>query len=203
MENFFIERITDISNDLCSYIDNLQKQTLSPPLRKTMNTLYDYHKNNNHIHPLTNWHAHRLRCMSAIASKLNDPLKIWQCHGYILEYFLKSCSCQCHCSDIPMKHRGKNHDYFHRNSLNYVVYGSQALVNACLYLQPHTNFDYMFLFEPIIEFLRPFIEGTKKHVEFVTSELLEDKTRKEYKKHWEPDYAKTFLRLIEELKSTS
>lgn len=98
-----------------------------------------------------------------------------------------------------MKDRGKNHDFFHRNSLNYVVYGYQALVNACIYLQPHTRYSYMFLFHPVLDLLQPYLDGTKKHVEFVHSEIADDKTRKEYKKYWDPDYAKTFLFLIQQL----
>lgn len=203
LESFFVERITDISNDLCRFVDNLQPSNLTPSLQQKLLQLYEYHLQNGHIHPLTNWHAHRIRCMSCIATKLQDPLRIWQCHGHILEYSLKNCSCACHCSDVMMKARGKNHDYFHRDSLNYVVYGSQALVNACLYLQPTTKFDYMFIFHPVLDLLRPYLDGKKKHVEFVRSEIDGDKTRKEYQQHWDPDYAKTFLRLIDQLSSFS
>lgn len=201
MKHFFIERITDISNDLCTFLQTLEPIRMTLSMRNQLIQLYNYHDNNRHIHPLTNWHAHRLRCMSAIATKLKDIIRIWQCHGQVLEYFLKSCSCDCHCGDNTMKHRGKNHDYIHRNSLNYLVYGSQALVNACIYLKPFTKFDYMFLFDPILDFLEPYLNGSKKHVEFVKSELEEDKSKKEFKKYWEPDYAKTFLRLIDVLRS--
>lgn len=202
MEGFFIERITDITNDLCKHVDSLENVS-SPSLHQQLTSLYDYHRANGHIHPLTNWHAHRIRCMSAIASKLQDRLKVWQCHGMVMEYFLKSCSCSCHCEDVVMKNRGRNHDYMHRNSLNYVVYGSQALVNACLYLKPFTKYDYVFLFDPVRRFLQPYLDGEKKHMEFVHSELSEDKQKKEYKKQWEPAYAKTFLRLLDELSSSS
>jgi hypothetical protein len=94
-----------------------------------------------------------------------------------------------------------NHDFIHRNSLNYLVYGSQALVNACLYLQPFTSKDYMFLFEPILEFLAPYLEGKKKHIEFKKSEINDDKNKTEYEKYWDPGYAKTFLRLIQQLRT--
>lgn len=201
MDNFFVERITDVTNDICQYVDAIDIKEASTSTKRQLCKLYEYHRSNRHIHPLTNWHAHRIRCMSAIASKLEDMAKVWECHASIYEYFLRSCSCPCHCSDNLMKHRGKNHDFVHRNSLNYLVYGSQALVNACIYLQPFTNADYMFLFDPILDFLQPFLDGTKKHVEFVTSEIPEDRTKEEYKKYWDPNYAKTFLRRINDLKN--
>ena len=193
MNRFFIERITDISNDLCKYVDE-NSNISSTDLIK----LYDYHKSNSHIYPLTNWHAHRIRCMSCIAVKLQDKVKIWDCHYHILQYFFELARCPCHCNN---KHPGVNHDFFHRDSINYLIYGSQALANACLYLKPFTHYDYYIdLFTPILEFLDPYLKGTKTHIEYINSEIHSDKTKPELGKQWNPNYASTFLRIINEIK---
>lgn len=198
MDSFFTERITDISNDLCAYVDAIDVTTALPPLMKQeLVKVYTYHQNNSHIHPLTNWHSHRIRCMSCIAIKLKDKVKIWQCHYMILEYFFERSRCQCH--DHCRKENGMNHDFFHRDSLNYLVYGSQALANACLYLKPFTKYDYSDIFEPILAFLRPYLHGKKKHLEYVNSEIPSDKEKPEYKQRWDPNYAATFLRVIDKL----
>ncbi len=195
MDRFFIERITDISNDLCNYID--KTVDIFPD---DLITLYNYHKNNSHIYPLTNWHAHRIRCMSSIAVKLKDKVKIWDCHYLILQYFFDLARCSCHCKD-HQPHPGVNHDFFHRDSLNYLIYGSQALANACLYLKPYTQYNYYVdLFIPILEFIDPYLKGTKKHIEYVNSEIHSDKTKPELGKEWNPKYASTFLRIIDEIK---
>lgn len=194
MDKWRIERITDISNALCRELDdgNITNE-------QDLQSLYAYHTGNHHIYPNTNWHAHRIRVLSNIASKLRDKVKIWQCHFWILEYFFEKSHCHCHCTDL--EHYGANHDFFHRDSLNYLVYGSQALLNACLYLQPHTNFPYKeTLFRPIVEMLQPHLEGRKTHIEYARSEIHSDKEKPEHGKPWEPSYADTFLRLYRELK---
>lgn len=196
MDAYFVERITDITNDLCALIDGMH-MNINNGIRQTLCTLYNYHHANNHIHPLTNWHAHRIRCMSAIATKLKDKVKIWQCHYMILEYFFERSKCKCH--DHCRKENGMNHDFFHRDSLNYVVYGSQALANACLYLVPYTHYDYSDIFDPIMDFLRPFIHGDKKHTEYIHSEIASDRDKPEYGLDWNPEYASTFLRILEKL----
>lgn len=188
MEKWCIERITDISNSLCQEIDEgriYDKDDLS--------VLYSYHKNNDHIYPNTNWHAHRIRVLSNIATKLQDKVKIWECHFWILEYFYEKSHCHCHCSDI--EHFGVNHDFFHRDSLNYLVYGSQALLNASLYLKPFTNYHYTDLLKPIVAMIQPYLDGKKTHIEYIKSEIHSDKQKKEYGKNWDPKYADTFLRL--------
>jgi hypothetical protein len=193
MEIFHKERITDISNDLCKYIKDNDTIDTEDLVR-----LYDYHKNNNHIYPLTNWQAHRIRCMSCIAARLKDKVKIWHCHYLVLQYFFEKSHCQCHCVD---RHPGENHDFHHRDSLNYLVYGSQALANACLYLKPFTKYNYYYdLFEPILDFINPFIRGEKTHIEYVNSEIHSDKTKPEYGKKWNPSYASTFFRILEQIK---
>lgn len=195
MEKFFIERITDVSNDLCNYIDT----TPNLPENELIN-LYDYHKDNQNIYPLTNWHAHRLRCLSSIAVKLKNKVKIWDCHYHILQYFFERSRCSCHCNDDT--HLGVNHDFFHRDSLNYLIYGSQALANACLYLKPHTHYNYYLdLFIPILDFLDPYLKGRKTHIEYVHSEIHSDQTKPELGKEWSPNYASTFLRIIDKLKN--
>jgi hypothetical protein len=151
MKKWCIERITDISNELCKELDE-GKITDKNNLLK----LYAYHKSNNTIHPITNWESHRLRVMSNIASKLKDRVKIWDCHYRILLYFYNKSHCQCHCNN-DSEHLGPNHDFFHRDSLNYLVYGSQALLNACLYLKPFTHYDYKQMFNPIVEFIEPYL----------------------------------------------
>lgn len=192
--DFFQERITDISNDLCIFVDDANKKISTTDLVR----LYDYHNNNHHIHPLTNWHAHRIRCMSSIAVRLKDKVKIWECHYHILNYYHKLSRCSCHCTKSPI---GTNHDFYHRNSLNYLVYGSQALINACLYIFPYTKYNYYKdIIEPIIIFLTPYLNNKKTHIEYVKSDIVSDKSRPEYGKKWDPDYAKPFLRLVEELK---
>ena len=187
-----IERITDISNALCHELDNGNITS-----RDDLCLLYAYHKDNHHIYPNTNWHAHRIRVLSNIASKLQDKVKIWECHFWILEYFYEKSHCHCHCTDLA--HYGANHDFFHRDSLNYLVYGSQALLNASLYLQPHTHYPYKTLFQPIVEMLTPYLEGHKTHTEYLQSEIHSDKEKTEYGKPWNPSYADTFLRLYKKL----
>lgn len=197
MKHFFVERITDISNELCHHIDQLQSSH-NPLIISVLEDLYTYHKGNDHIHPLTNWHAHRLRCMSCIAAKLKNTVKIWECHYLIMEYYYERSKCPCHCKK---KHNiGVNHDFFHRDSLNYLVYGSQALANACVYLKPFTNYNYVELLHPTIKFLEPYLDKKVIHIEYVNSELESDKDKPEYGKKWEPSYANTFLSIFKKLK---
>lgn len=196
MDKWCIERITDISNDLCNEIDQghiTDHQDLS--------LLYTYHKKNHHIYPNTNWHAHRIRVLSKIATQLQDKVKIWECHFWVLEYFYEKSHCHCHCLDLD--DFGVNHDFFHRDSLNYLVYGTQALVNASLYLQPSTHYPYHHLFEPIVVMLQPYLSGEKTHIEYVKSEIHSDKQKDEYGRPWNPKYANTFLRLYRNLYASS
>lgn len=190
-----VERITDISNDLCNFVDN-RSNVID---RKQLIRVYQYHSGNAHIHPFTNWHAHRIRCMSCIAARLADKVRIWECHFLILKYYYHLSKCECHCTDAP---DGLNHDFFHRDSLNYLVYGAQALINACIYLHPTTKYTYhRELFEPVLTYLRPFLTRQKTHLEYVRSEIESDKKKKEFGKPWDPNYANTFLRLSDRLKS--
>lgn len=191
MEKFFVERITDVSNDLCNYVDI--HTDINPD---ELTRLYEYY-NNSKIYIHTNWHAHRIRCMSCIAARLQNKVKIWQCHYKILQYFYEHCHCDCHCSNA--QHYGVNHDFFHRDSLNYLIYGSLALLNACLYLKPFTSYDYHELFDPVLDFISPYLDGSKKHIEYIKSEIHSDKQKQEYGKEWDPAYAKTFLRKLKEL----
>lgn len=198
-QSFFIERITDISNDLCRTIDELKTETVlhNRVMSKVLEDLYLYHRSNENIHPLTNWHAHRIRCMSCIATKLRDVVKIWECHYFVLQYLYERGRCGCHVT--VQKHTsndGVNHDFYHRDSLNYLVYGSQALANACAYLKPITRYDYRWIFRPIIEFLRPYIDGTKVHLEYVHSEIPSDSDKPEFGKPWNPSYADTLLCIL-------
>lgn len=192
MEQWCIERITDISNQLCLELDQDNIQN-----KNDLCLLYSYHKQNHSIYPNTNWHAHRIRVLSKIATKLQDKVKIWECHFWILEYFYEKSHCHCHC--INLEHFGLNHDFFHRDSLNYLVYGSQALLNACLYLKPFTNYPYQDLFTPIVTMLQPYLHGSKIHLEYLQSEIHSDKQKPEYGKPFQPNYAKTFLRLYQQL----
>lgn len=201
MQRFFVERITDVSNDLCAFVDDPRNKITDHDLIR----LYEYHFNNNHIHPLTNWHAHRIRCMSSIAVRLQDQARIRECHRLVLEYYSISSECDCHCTDKntgALKAGGVNHDFYHRDSLNYLVYGAQAMANACLYLRPTTRFDYYTrIFEPIVRFLDPFVTRKRTRLEFVNSEIASDRSRPEYGKPWNPSYANTFLRLVESLRA--
>lgn len=192
MEKWCIERITDISNSLCQELEEGKIVD-----KDEMNTLYSYHKNNHHIYPNTNWHAHRIRVLSKIASQLQDKVKIAECHFWILEYFYEKSHCHCHCIDI--ENFDVNHDFFHRDSLNYLVYGSQALLNASLYLKPFTHYPYKELFKPIVLMLQPYIDGKKTHIEYKKSEIHSDQQKKEYGQPWDGKYADTFLRLYKKL----
>lgn len=192
---FMVERITDISNDVCDFLSTCKDDDMTQHkmLVEDLVRLYEYHKSNHHIHPMTNWHAHRLRCMSGIAATLKDKVKIWECHFLILEYYYERSRCTCHCHSQSW---GMNHDFFHRDSLNYLVYGSQALANACVYVKPFTKYDYGDVFKPILEFLKPYLDKKKKHIEYVHSEIVSDKEKEEYGKEWNPSYASTFLRIV-------
>lgn len=195
MDRFMVERITDVSNDLCSFVEN-RSNTIS---KRELIRVYEYHKANSHIHSFTNWHAHRIRCMSCIAARLSDKVRIWESHFWILKYYYHLSKCECHClDDSPV---GLNHDFFHRDSLSYLVYGSQALLNASIYLHPFTKYRYIELFQPILTYLTPYIEGRKTHLEYVGSEIASDKQKKEFGKPWDPSYARTFLRLLDRLKA--
>lgn len=193
-ERFFQERITDISNDLCDFVDDKTKVISHSNLIR----LYEYHNKNHHIHPLTNWHAHRIRCLSSIAVRLNDKVRIWECHFRILRYSHALSKCPCHCKKSPP---GTNHDFFHRDSLDYLVYGSQAVVNTCLYLRPITKYNYYEdIIEPIIIFLTPYLNSKQIHIQYIKSDIISDKTRPEFGKPWDPNYATPFLRLVDRLK---
>lgn len=198
MRQFFIERITDISNELCRTIDEMDSHTITKnrAMSQILEELYLYHKANEHIHPLTNWHAHRLRCMSCIAFKLHDIVKVWECHYFIMQYLYERAQCPCHLEQRHNTRHGANHDFYHRDSLNYLVYGSQALANACVYLKPITRFDYRPIFCPVLEFLRPYLDRRKVHVEYIHSEIQSDCDKPEYGKVWDPCYASTFLRIL-------
>lgn len=196
IEKFSIERITDISNTLCNYVDNLSNKIDN----KSLITDYEYHKGNFHIHPFTNWQAHRIRCMSCIAVRAKDNVRIWECHFLILKYYYHLSKCECHCLDPP--NAVVNHDFFHRDSLSYLVYGSQALANACIYLFPFTKYKYYIeLFQPLLLFLDPYLKRRKTHLEYIRSDIVSDKTKPEFGKPWDPNYASTFLRLLNQLKS--
>lgn len=190
-----IERITDISNDLCDFVDDRSNIVNTTELIR----VYEYHRGKSHIHPLTNWHAHRIRCMSAIAARLSDKVRIWECHFWILKFYYHLSRCPCHCRNKP---EGLNHDFFHRDSISYFIYGSQALVNAAIYLHPFTKYRYHTeLFQPILLYLTPFTKKEKTHLEYVHSEIPADKKKSEFGKPWNPIHANTFLRLSDRLKT--
>lgn len=186
MEKYYTERITDISYDCCNFIskNNVSKTELE--------NLYNYHKSNNNIYPMTNWMAHRLMVLSLIAVKLNDQTKIKECHNLIIKYISTDSVClNCKC--------GANQDFHWRDSINYLVYGCQALANSCLYLKPYTKFNYKALFEKHLKFLKPYLEGTKKHIEYRNSEIKSDVNKPEYNKEWQPLYAVQFLNLVSKM----
>lgn len=185
MERFYTERITDISNELCQLID---AKKIS---RNDLMELYKFHKSKHHIFPSSNWMSHRIRVLSCIATALDDIVKIWECHYWVLLYYYELSVCQDKC--------GAGADYHFRDSLNYVVYGFQALVNACLYLQPITKYNYKPMFDVVVAFLNPYLTSRVKHIEFQSSALQSDSRKAEYLKPWNPLYASTFLLLLQRL----
>ena len=186
MEKLKRVRITDISNELCKVVDAYIGNKAS------LIALYDYHKSNCGLYPMSNWQAHRLRALSCIAVKLNDKGRIKECHDMILIYIKKDSVCHDKC--------GANQDFHYRDAINYLVYGSQALASACLYLKPFTKYNYHSIFDSTMLFLKPYLSGSKKHIEYVKSNIKSDVDKPEYDKVWDPNYAKPFLTILEKLK---
>ena len=76
LKPFYTERITDIVNELCIAVKSYQGHQGYD--KTQLVKLYNYHKSKSNIYPDTNWHSNRLQCMSCIANKLQDRVKIWE-----------------------------------------------------------------------------------------------------------------------------
>jgi hypothetical protein len=90
-------------------------------------------------------------------------------------------------------------DYHYRDSIEYLVYGVQAWVKACLYLKPFTKFNYKNELNNIMKFLDPYIKGTKTHIEYINSNIASDVKKPSYNKPFQPKYCDTMLRLYNQL----
>jgi len=188
IDHLLKERITDISNRLCAEVEaGLYPESL-------LLELWDYHSNPQRLdlYPMSNWRSHRIRCLACIARQLLDTVKAFYCHYLVLEWLIDLSPCHDRCG-------ASSQDWHWRDSAQYLVYGLQAVVNACIYIKPITKYNYAPLFVPHRVFLAPYISGSKKHLEYVRSKVASDKQKPEYAKPWDPKGADTLLRLLKQL----
>jgi hypothetical protein len=158
--------------------------------------LYQYHLNlstTNALYPQSNWQPHRLMVMSCIAAFINDATRMRQCDTLIKQWIpLSNCTDRC---------GANSQDYHWRDSVTYLVYGVQALCQACLYLQgDNPTWLYKPIIKPFIDFIRPYELGTKKHIEFVQSKNMpEDLSKPLYNKPYPIGYAKNLFAMYNRL----
>lgn len=189
LQRYSTTRITDISYTACKDIE------LNKIVRSDLLKLYQYHLNlstTNALYPQTNWQAHRLMVLSCIAVFINDATRMKQCDTLIRQWIpLSDCTDNC---------GANSQDYHWRDSVTYLVYGVQALCQACLYLQRKNQWAYKTLLKPFIDFIRPYEAGTKTHIEFVNSQNMpDDMTKLLYNKPYPKGYAKQLLTMYGQL----
>lgn len=189
LQRYSTTRITDISYQACADID--QNQIVTSDRLK----LYQYHLNlstTNALYPQSNWQPHRLMVLSCIAVSINDATRMRQCDTLIRQWIpLSDCTDKC---------GANSQDYHWRDSVTYLVYGVQALCQACLYLQQKNRWAYKPLLKPFIDFIQPYELGTNTHIEFVRSKNMpEDMSKSLYNKPYPKGYAKQLLAMYAKL----
>jgi len=178
-------RITDYSFTVANYImDN------NCP-RASMEELYRYHlslcEGPDALYPMSNWQAHRLCLMSAVAFRMNDATKLKKCESLSTQWITVS-DCKC-CT-------AGSQDFHYRDSCEYVVYGWWALAWSFVYLQKATKKAYKPLFARYLEWIRNYETGKMSHVEFVNSKNMPaDLSKPNYKKPFNPAYHQNFMRV--------
>jgi hypothetical protein len=187
-EKFFQRRITDYSYEACSFVENIQIDTF---VHQELIRLYNYQKTNEGIHPMTNWASHRLMLQACIATKLKNTSMINEVHNKLIRWYTSTSDCKC-CD-------ANSQDWHHRDSLQYLVYGLIAYVRAGRYLKSHTKYDYKKLIKPSLDFLEPYVEEKKIHIEFRNSKIPSDKMKPDYLKQFDPNYTQNFYRLLAQL----
>lgn len=160
-------RIPDIMNELIKDVDNKKIS------RNDLLAIYDFHLKSN-PYPTSNWNSCRIRVLSKISVELRDDVLLWYCHYEILNYMIK------------LSHKNFiNNDFIHRDSIEYVVYGYLQAVRACDYLRYITKYNYIKLFDYVLNFLNPYINKEKRHLEFINSKISSDIKK--------PSYGKEFI----------
>lgn len=120
-----------------------------------------------------NWHSHRLKIVGEIAFAIGDTaLQGYSVRG-IRDQIARNLNAD-----------GSSSDFVSRDALHYHVYDLEPLLTLAIVLQRATGVDYYTYVSPAgtsirrsVQWLLPYLDGTKTHAEFVNSTVEFDRQR--------------------------
>lgn len=146
-------------------------------------------------HFYTNWQSHRIKIAALASFQLGDPRLI----ARTFEDYQKHVA-------TNVLAEGTVFDFYERDAIHYVLYNVDPMMMAALAAQAHGLdwFDWKNAsgtgVSSVIDWLTPYVEGTKTHQEFVHSRIAFDAQRlaagqTEYAGLWRPERAVNTLAL--------
>ena len=146
-------------------------------------------------HFYTNWQSHRIKIAALASFQLGDPRLIER----TFEDYQKHVA-------TNVLAEGTVFDFYERDAIHYVLYNVDPMMMAGLAAQAHGLdwFDWKNAsgtgVSSVIDWLTPYVEGTKTHQEFVHSRIAFDAQRlaagqTEYAGPWRPERAVNTLAL--------
>lgn len=145
-----------------------------------------------HINTYNNFQSHRLKVVSVAGLVLNSQKYISWCDKEIKVFI-----------GLNLRDDGSCEDYHLRDSLTYVTYTLEPLVECCFNLWKSKKPLYYFHIDPrkkcsifkSVRWLIPYIEGKKKNKMFINSVYASDKNKPEYGEIWDKSNALNLVNL--------
>lgn len=145
-----------------------------------------------HVDAINNFQSHRLKVVSTGGFVLKLKKYLDWCEKEIKNFIGSN-----------LRHDGSSLDFGLRDSLTYVTYTLEPLVETCVNLWRSNRNIYYFYVHPStkssimksVRWLIPFIKGEKINVMFINSVYASDKNKKEYGLVWEKSNALNLINL--------
>lgn len=171
---------------------DLVKNEVSPEGKKQIdawvNSVYEAELNSKSAKPgkttgFNNWNSHRIKTMTLAVFTLNNPDLMKPVYPILEKQIADDLNAD-----------GSSFDFIERDALHYHTYTLEPLLRACMVIERATGKNY-FTYESAkgssiqksVDFLVPFVTGTKTHGEFVNSKVSFDKARAaNHEKGYEP-----------------
>lgn len=181
----FIDSYLLSKNELSSETNEAVKQFLHTMALGYLKAM-DSHKTDNDDPWISNWQSHRIKLLTMISFALDDK-KLYELSKF---FYVRQIN-------MNIDQNGEVLDFKKRKALYYVVYDLEPLVRAALIAQENGD-DWLHLegtkkqsLETALDWLLPYANGSKDHIDFENPTTLFDFIRKKHNIHgfngkWSP-----------------
>lgn len=172
---------------LSRFYPSLNKQLKDFIIKVCDYVISDFEKvDKNHVDVMNNFQSHRLKVVSTGGLVLKSKKYLDWSEKEIKNFI-----------EVNLRFDGTSLDFELRDSITYVTYTLEPLVETCINLWKSNRMIYYFYIHPTtkcsimksVRWLIPYIKGEKKNIMFINSVYASDKNKKEYGLVWDKSNA--------------